>query len=52
MIKAGILAEPYLAYAGRRVLVSADFPAALPEMLHGRPRKILAEGTKEDNNVG
>jgi hypothetical protein len=27
MIRVGILAPPYLAYAGRRVLVSADFPS-------------------------
>jgi excisionase family DNA binding protein len=48
LVKAGVLAKPYLLYIGRRVLISRDFVDALPNLMEGRQRSILQ---KETTNV-
>lgn len=45
LIKADIIASPYLAYVGRRVLISAELLGNLSVFMEGKPRYILKEGT-------
>jgi excisionase family DNA binding protein len=45
LVKAGVLAKPYLLYIGRRVLISRDFVDALPSLMEGRQRSILQKAT-------